>query len=617
MSKVYNSTTTALKTVTHDTTFLDAQKISVNPGKGNFDERIDVGSSLYSNKGDLTNIKNSLYGNGVEKVYNTNIFSDENDKATVSCIEISRKHFISGYLKNISFKWDGVPAVTNTGYLALQICNLNGEPIGIYYSNNTQSFANTSAENATASFDFDNVLIPYYYKSLRFTLVSSNTIIPDGTNGSNCLNFRCKPIKVNGKADLFDDDECKTYLGSTVSNWLINLTATYLDTNNGIIDKLENHDNEVKSLKTETIYQKITKYSSLTSKPENGGQLDGVTLDTAKIPHGVEISAIEIPITSELTTPTYLVAFRIDSNSNRTLIGSSSNGITTDGSLTNAIWKFDNPIIIAEGEKLALHITKLKNYISNNYPPHPGYYIYCYQLGTGTDKIRFGDIYNYSRDVYVIFHSIIETKLVNEKITEIDSELNDHTSDTDIHLTVEEKENLSTLIENIDNQALLDAENVFQESNTFLSPVTFDKEITTNDSINVLGGNIYISKNSEITFLDDGEVTITSGASGYPIYNGIPFIVSNGAIYNIGTLESDTNLSAITFDGDETLVQSCEIWFTTGATIYNITWPENVYWIDYDNGSMPTLLPNMKYRIVLRREIDDIIASISHYYAAR
>ena len=622
MSKVYNSTTAALKTVTHDTTFLDAQKISVNPGNGNFDERVDVGSSLFSNKGDLTNLKNSLYGNGVEKIYNTNIFSNTNDNASITCFELSRKHFISGYLKNISFKWNGGANASNTGYLAIQICDLNGNTIAIYYSNNTQSFADTSASNAIASFDFDEVFVPYYYKSARFTLVSSKSVIPNGTNGTNCLNFRCKPITIhipsdsNAKVDLFDDDECAVYFNSTKNNWVVDLSATYLDANNGIIDKLESHEKEVRSLRTETIYQKITKYPSISSKPENPGDCDGITLDTSKIPHNVEISAIEIPLSLKITTPTYIVAYRIDASSNRTIIGCSSNGVITDTDISNAIWKFDNPIIIAEGEKLALYITNVKNYISNNVPIHPNYYISCYQLGSGTDSIRYGN-QPYNRDVYVIFHSISETKLVNEKISEIENEINVHEADTVIHLTTDEKNELTSLIENKDNLALLNKENVFQEIVTFSSPVNFNKEIIVNDSINVQGGNLYVSKNSKITYFDDGEVTIENGASGYPVYNIIPTIVSNGAIYNVGVIESDLNLSGITFDGDNTLVQSCEIWFTTGATIYNITWPDNVYWIDYDNGLMPTLLPNIKYRIVLRREIDDVIASISHYYAVR
>lgn len=170
---------------------------------------------------------------------------------------------------------------------------------------------------------------------------------------------------------------------------------------------------------------------------------------------------------------------------------------------------------------------------------------------------------------------------------------------------------------NLNNDNEFTGNNVFDGDSTFTSAVQLDAPITTNNSINVLGGNIYISKGSQISFLDDGEVTITSGASGYPIYNGIPSIVSNGVIYNIGTLTDDVDLSDITFDGDETLVQSCEIWFTVGATAYDITWPDNAYWIDYEDGTIPSLFTNMKYRIVLRKEIDDIVASISHYYAVR
>lgn len=171
--------------------------------------------------------------------------------------------------------------------------------------------------------------------------------------------------------------------------------------------------------------------------------------------------------------------------------------------------------------------------------------------------------------------------------------------------------------ENIDSRYLHSSdENIAKrmDENEFTETNIFSKQVTTSQGIKT-DGNIYIAKGSQISFLNDGEVTITSGANGYPIFNGIPTVIANGAIYNIGDINADTDLSGIVFDGDETIVQTCELWFNTGLTLYNITFPSNLIWIDYEDGNMPQLLSKMKYRIIIRKEIDTLIASISHYYS--
>ena len=180
-----------------------------------------------------------------------------------------------------------------------------------------------------------------------------------------------------------------------------------------------------------------------------------------------------------------------------------------------------------------------------------------------------------------------------------------HITDQTIHITNDEHESLQELISVSEKIPLVNQNNTFEEKTTFT------------DNVIVSNGNILLLKSANIKYLDDGEVTISSGASGFPIFDGIPTIVSNSAIYNVGVIDGDIDLSGMYFDGDETIVQSCEVWFTTDSQLYNITWPSNLFWIDYDDGNMPQLLPNMKYRIVLRREIDDIIASISHFYSVR
>lgn len=180
-----------------------------------------------------------------------------------------------------------------------------------------------------------------------------------------------------------------------------------------------------------------------------------------------------------------------------------------------------------------------------------------------------------------------------------------------------------TRLESDERYARLEEDNTFIGNNTFEESVNFKKDVLisgetqANNSINVLNGNIYVSKGSQISFTGDGEISIASGSSGYPIFNGVPSVLSNGVIYNLDALNENIDLSQVTFDGDETLVQSCELWFTTGTTIHDIIWPANIYWTDYEDGTMPPLFSNMKYRISLRHELGDIIATVSRFYPVR
>ena len=128
--------------------------------------------------------------------------------------------------------------------------------------------------------------------------------------------------------------------------------------------------------------------------------------------------------------------------------------------------------------------------------------------------------------------------------------------------------------------------------------------------------NILIDKNGILTFSDDGEIKIRGGASGWPYEKKTPSLLENGKVYDMGDITTDVDLSAMTFGENETLIQTCEIWFKPGDTIFNFSWPEGLFWIDYDDGSMPTLLPNMKYRIAIRNEITNLVASISYAYSA-
>lgn len=94
----------------------------------------------------------------------------------------------------------------------------------------------------------------------------------------------------------------------------------------------------------------------------------------------------------------------------------------------------------------------------------------------------------------------------------------------------------------------------------------------------------------------------------------MPTSFNNGVCYDIGEISDTTDLSNVRFSS-ENLVQTCEVWFTTPATVpTNYKWPTDLYWIDSATGAAPTLIASKNYRIVFRREPKKVIASIAYLY---
>lgn len=159
---------------------------------------------------------------------------------------------------------------------------------------------------------------------------------------------------------------------------------------------------------------------------------------------------------------------------------------------------------------------------------------------------------------------------------------------------------------------LSDAQTRFAQrstDNTFGGANTFEQTVTAKEDI--------IVTNGIITFEDliDGTVIERSGASGYRYVEGIPASFNNGVCYDIGEISNTTNLSNVTFSAEGRLVQTCELWFTTPATVPTThQWPANIYWIDSANGAAPTLIASKNYRLVFRQEPNKIIASIAYMY---
>ena len=185
-----------------------------------------------------------------------------------------------------------------------------------------------------------------------------------------------------------------------------------------------------------------------------------------------------------------------------------------------------------------------------------------------------------------------------------------HVSDTSVHMSAADRETLTELV----NAAPQFANKL--ESNTFTETNTFSKAVTAQNGITASGGDVLIS-NGILTFEDliDGTVVERSGASGYQYIEGIPTSFNNGICYDIGEISNSTNLSVITFSAEGRLVQTCELWFTTPATVPTThQWPKNIYWIDSATGAAPTLIASKNYRIVFRQEPNKIIASIAYLY---
>lgn len=130
--------------------------------------------------------------------------------------------------------------------------------------------------------------------------------------------------------------------------------------------------------------------------------------------------------------------------------------------------------------------------------------------------------------------------------------------------------------------------------------------------------NVVMDGDGSITFTDpDGVVTLTEDktVTGYRYFGGMPTQFNNGCIYDIGEISNDTNFESVRFSAGGRLVQTCEVWFRTPATVpTGYKWPTNLYWIDSATGAAPTLIASKNYRLVFRREPNKLIASIAYLY---
>ena len=90
------------------------------------------------------------------------------------------------------------------------------------------------------------------------------------------------------------------------------------------------------------------------------------------------------------------------------------------------------------------------------------------------------------------------------------------------------------------------------------------------------------------------------GASGHVqnVYAGLPEGLEAGAVYDLGELGGDVDLTELHFEESTNTVQTAELWFSMGASAYAVQWPEGVVWATEE----PTFAANTAYRFALRRE---------------
>lgn len=146
-------------------------------------------------------------------------------KATITCAQLTKKHFTTGRIKSIEIPYYG--GTGTEGYLCVQFIGIEEDIDTVektfedcYYSNEKM----TQSGDGTAVFTFDNLVTPVDYKVVRFMIVADKNTVPNGRNGTNCLSWRARfmsPADNTGNYTTFDTDDCNIYNGSTFNNYVI------------------------------------------------------------------------------------------------------------------------------------------------------------------------------------------------------------------------------------------------------------------------------------------------------------------------------------------------------------------------------------------------------------
>lgn len=228
MSRKYNKTFTNLKTVVHDTSILDAQKILVKPFNGQTNERTDIIELIHSidnenaiNSDRLEVIEQEVLGVYISHNFTTNSTGRSNETEGTA-IQLSKAHFIDGGVQIQSLQLPYTLAIGITDqYCHIQFCDTNNEIIKTIVSKNTQS--QVSGDTGISTWDFEeDTIAPEDYHIARIIL---SGIKETSAFGITTL-FRINVVNNNGVD--FDNDECCVWNGSGTSyNYLGDVSLTY------------------------------------------------------------------------------------------------------------------------------------------------------------------------------------------------------------------------------------------------------------------------------------------------------------------------------------------------------------------------------------------------------
>jgi hypothetical protein len=147
--------------------------------------------------------------------------NDFYDQAPVTCFQIDKTQIKVKKIDRVAIPFKG--GLGTTGYCCIQFVIGGGLGTGIagtYYSENKQT--QPSEGESISYFDFDSIIIPDDCASVRFMFVATKSKVPNGPYGTDCLTFRCRPLKQggsNGSLSFNQNTNTCAYNNKTLQQW--------------------------------------------------------------------------------------------------------------------------------------------------------------------------------------------------------------------------------------------------------------------------------------------------------------------------------------------------------------------------------------------------------------
>ena len=200
----------------------------------------------------LMTVSNNI--NVTEKAFSTlrdGLYERPDGKTSVKSFQLSKKHFTTGSVTEISIPYKGANNVT--GYLCAQIFYRGESDDNVKEASDCiySILPQTQNGDGEVTFKFNNFLLPEDYRFVRFMMVENETKVPNGKTGTNCLtNFRIKVLSSSSTSNAFgvDDDECKVFSTATEDGWLAYVNAKVVTS---VLDKLNSIEQNNVLLQTE------------------------------------------------------------------------------------------------------------------------------------------------------------------------------------------------------------------------------------------------------------------------------------------------------------------------------------------------------------------------------